>query len=171
MLTRLLACSLVLLLPATAVAEGDALCESLSELFDADEPYQQYAFLNDDQLQSLEVALGQSKCTQYPRVSVLCSAEVENTNDYSVAKSWTEALQAKSDALIARMEACQSFEGWRPQEVEQTGSATYPIITKQWVNHGRDLKITLNYGFARRGKKGSASYQSRYGISFEEKTP
>jgi hypothetical protein len=169
--TRLLACSLFLLSPAAAIAQGDSLCESLSELFDADQPYKQYAFLDDDQLESLKVSLGLFTCNQYPRVSLSCRADIERTKDYSVAQSWTDALQEKSDALAARLEACPSFEDWRPQDTQNFGSATYPMMTRRWLHHGRDLQITLTHGFVRHGKKGAASYESTSGIRFEAIEP
>lgn len=170
--TRFFACSLLLLVPGAAFAEGDPLCESLGKLFGADQTYGQYAYLGDDQIEALKGAMGLSSCTQFPRVSLSCSAEDGTTNDYSVAKAWTGALQEKADALTARLEACPGFEGWRPQEAENSGSATYPLMTKRWLNHGRDLQITLTHGFVRHAKtKRSAFYNRVYTIRFDAIEP
>lgn len=169
---RSLACSLLLLVPGAAFAEGDPLCQSLGELFGAEQTYGEYAYMDDAALEALRGALDMSTCTQYPRVSLRCSAETENTNEYSVAAGWTATLQEKADTLASRMEACGAFEGWRAQEVENLGSATYPLMQRRWLNHGRDLQITLTHGFVRLGKtKRSASYDRRYGIDFEAIKP
>ena len=45
-------------------------------------------------------------------------------------------------------------------------------MTKRWLNHGRDLQITLTHGFVRHAKtKRSAFYNRVYTIRFDAIEP